>query len=109
MRPFFFPSHVPHRHPHSFPTRRSSDLFHEAWMTPCAFGYSTRIVASSSTRSEEHTSELQSPCKLVYRLLLEKKKHVGMQMRHALAHHLVQCPEVSFRLQVGVDRSANDM
>src|SRR5256885_7949643 len=28
----------------------------------------------SSTRSEEHTSELQSPCNLVCRLLLEKKK-----------------------------------
>src|ERR1022692_3461575 len=26
-------------------------------------------------RSEEHTSELQSPCKLVCRLLLEKKKN----------------------------------
>src|SRR5688500_19761788 len=25
-------------------------------------------------RSEEHTSELQSPCNLVFRLLLEKKK-----------------------------------
>src|SRR2546426_5736983 len=28
------------------------------------------------TRSEEHTSELQSPCNLVCRLLLEKKKHI---------------------------------
>src|SRR2546426_8647672 len=28
----------------------------------------------SSSRSEEHTSELQSPCNLVCRLLLEKKK-----------------------------------
>src|SRR5256885_10991754 len=27
-------------------------------------------------RSEEHTSELQSPCNLVCRLLLEKKKNV---------------------------------
>src|SRR2546426_9825516 len=27
-------------------------------------------------RSEEHTSELQSPCNLVCRLLLEKKKHM---------------------------------
>src|SRR5205807_5907809 len=27
-------------------------------------------------RSEEHTSELQSPCKLVCRLLLEKKKQM---------------------------------
>src|SRR5256885_12359555 len=26
-------------------------------------------------RSEEHTSELQSPCNLVCRLLLEQKKH----------------------------------
>src|SRR2546426_6751459 len=32
-------------------------------------------------RSEEHTSELQSPCNLVCRLLLEKKKQTN-------AHHL---------------------
>src|SRR5256885_11249595 len=31
-------------------------------------------------RSEEHTSELQSPCNLVCRLLLEKKKSVGSIM-----------------------------
>src|SRR5256885_16975269 len=31
---------------------------------------------ASSTRSEEHTSELQSPCNLVCRLLLEKKKNI---------------------------------
>src|SRR5256885_10946220 len=31
-------------------------------------------VCSTSGRSEEHTSELQSPCNLVCRLLLEKKK-----------------------------------
>src|SRR2546426_1247582 len=30
--------------------------------------------ASLLVRSEEHTSELQSPCNLVCRLLLEKKK-----------------------------------
>src|SRR5688500_19176911 len=29
-------------------------------------------------RSEEHTSELQSPCKLVCRLLLEKKNKIMM-------------------------------
>src|SRR5256885_8658388 len=28
-------------------------------------------------RSEEHTSELQSPCNLVCRLLLEKKKNIA--------------------------------
>src|SRR5256885_4533535 len=32
------------------------------------------VTASGDERSEEHTSELQSPCNLVCRLLLEKKK-----------------------------------
>src|SRR5256885_7667133 len=32
------------------------------------------LVPGPQTRSEEHTSELQSPCNLVCRLLLEKKK-----------------------------------
>src|SRR2546426_5762745 len=36
-------------------------------------GQSTKGVCSRE-RSEEHTSELQSPCNLVCRLLLEKKK-----------------------------------
>src|SRR5256885_7101755 len=31
-------------------------------------------------RSEEHTSELQSPCNLVCRLLLEKKKNRSLPM-----------------------------
>src|SRR2546426_3079346 len=33
-----------------------------------------RAVPEAQWRSEEHTSELQSPCNLVCRLLLEKKK-----------------------------------
>src|SRR5256885_2858227 len=33
-----------------------------------------KLRLSCSVRSEEHTSELQSPCNLVCRLLLEKKK-----------------------------------
>src|SRR2546426_10996672 len=37
----------------------------------------SRVQAGAGVldRSEEHTSELQSPCNLVCRLLLEKKKH----------------------------------
>src|SRR2546426_2403536 len=35
-------------------------------------------------RSEEHTSELQSPCNLVCRLLLEKKKITTAIARYAL-------------------------
>src|SRR5256886_13499563 len=37
-------------------------------------GTSSPVAASSSRRSEEHTSELQSQSNLVCRLLLEKKK-----------------------------------
>src|SRR3989454_1977638 len=33
-------------------------------------------VTNLNSRSEEHTSELQSPCNLVCRLLLEKKKNI---------------------------------
>src|SRR5580658_11297598 len=39
-----------------------------AWAAP-GFG-------RDCARSEEHTSELQSPCNLVCRLLLEKKKNI---------------------------------
>src|SRR3989454_1881608 len=45
-----------------------------------------RIFGSPVRRSEEHTSELQSPCNLVCRLLLEKKKktyqHHNQQYRY---------------------------
>src|SRR5256885_9086067 len=36
--------------------------------------HGVRLDGSGRQRSEEHTSELQSPCNLVCRLLLEKKK-----------------------------------
>src|SRR5256885_14807431 len=46
---------------------------------PCCRGRFRKAVARAhirawGRRSEEHTSELQSPCNLVCRLLLEKKK-----------------------------------
>src|SRR5256885_2741829 len=41
-------------------------------------------------RSEEHTSELQSPCNLVCRLLLEKKKtnNTDIQIHTSTPHHI---------------------
>src|SRR5256885_10405150 len=39
------------------------------------------VLAAARPRSEEHTSELQSPCNLVCRLLLEKKKNRRASMR----------------------------
>src|SRR5205807_7914141 len=98
----FFFAPVDPRLLHPFPTRRSSDLGsvsthrqracrtggtpslsvtsrrrssvsrgRSARGLPCGHGSPLR---SCRSRSEEHTSELQSPCNLVCRLLLEKKK-----------------------------------
>src|SRR5205807_7624249 len=96
---FLFSLHDHHRHLHSFPTRRSSDLsppgpfehtsakcvkqvkvlqelvhIHADLERKTVYFFSSWI--SGITRSEEHTSELQSPCNLVCRLLLEKKKPI---------------------------------
>src|SRR5256885_10859281 len=43
--------------------------------------------AAYELRSEEHTSELQSPCNLVCRLLLEKKKKDERNQRSAGTDH----------------------
>src|SRR5207247_10759303 len=86
-----------HRYLHSFPTRRSSDLPKDAviiaenlrrdltaeqLMEELRADTRTRYLpagilaprADRNSRSEEHTSELQSRVDLVCRLLLEKKK-----------------------------------
>src|SRR2546426_8443025 len=44
------------------------------------------LDGGSRWRSEEHTSELQSPCNLVCRLLLEKKKKNNQEHRHVVIH-----------------------
>src|SRR2546426_6881027 len=66
-------------------------LFRSLWRhnTPAIRSYAVAVVStawpSASLRSEEHTSELQSPCNLVCRLLLEKKKeHISRFRRHPL-------------------------
>src|SRR5256885_12201000 len=43
-------------------------------------------------RSEEHTSELQSPCNLVCRLLLEKKKQSRTHECHMTSNYTTPCP-----------------
>src|SRR5690348_6439796 len=88
-KPVFSNEPAHHRFIHSFPTRRSSDLefrataehpgdvielkifqlFDRAERFRCA----QLQCCVGSKRSEEHTSELQSPVQLVCRLLLEKK------------------------------------
>src|SRR5437764_12003276 len=86
-RQYFFQWYDDHRYLHSFPTRRSSDLGDRARRAAGWLGGRARRphrrdegahretpVRPSGSRSEEHTSELQSPMYLVCRLLLEKKK-----------------------------------
>src|SRR5207244_10816771 len=97
-----------HTYLHSFPTRRSSDLparsvQHGELRRACASSRripvtcvietsvnrpspplregkdGLRPAPAASARSEEHTSELQSPDHLVCRLLLEKKKHITLE------------------------------
>src|SRR5256885_12110469 len=53
-------------------------------------GPHARMSFDSLGRSEEHTSELQSPCNLVCRLLLEKKKKSTYQLSTEQAYHLFQ-------------------
>src|SRR2546426_9142597 len=54
----------------------SSSVWNPALNFVGSYGLSsTSASALSMKRSEEHTSELQSPCNLVCRLLLEKKKN----------------------------------
>src|SRR5256885_6365674 len=43
-------------------------------------------------RSEEHTSELQSPCNLVCRLLLEKKKNTRTRSPTPVPYHRSRAP-----------------
>src|SRR5437762_5173641 len=53
--------------------------------------------ARQTARSEEHTSELQSPMYLVCRLLLEKKKQYNLDKPFGSAHYASRLPHVSLR------------
>src|SRR2546426_4633647 len=51
------------------------------WTTVVA-NHRPKQLNKLAARSEEHTSELQSPCNLVCRLLLEKKKKKNSKHQH---------------------------
>src|SRR5256885_8607975 len=57
----------------------SQTVQHEVFKQ-CNYQAILMIFFVSGNRSEEHTSELQSPCNLVCRLLLEKKKNTKLRL-----------------------------
>src|SRR5256885_7659045 len=66
-----------HRVPLACPcTSNSADQRPQEWRIDCCGR------TGDTGRSEEHTSELQSPCNLVCRLLLEKKKKQRLHLTH---------------------------
>src|SRR5439155_26414740 len=92
---FFFLSSRDHQDLHSFPTRRSSDLATTSTCTTVTGRPATLNAGRNSvpgrpvlgfppSRSEEHTSELQSRGHLVCRLLLEKKNDGKSYDTHAM-------------------------
>src|SRR5256885_16179522 len=62
--------------------RSSSTGRRKPWCGCCRPSTSRR-TRRAKRRSEEHTSELQSPCNLVCRLLLEKKNNPYVYCCHA--------------------------
>src|SRR5207244_12083232 len=59
---------------------------------PAVARIQTGLPARTEFRSEEHTSELQSPDHLVCRLLLEKKKKTKENISNPKTRrHIVQC------------------
>src|SRR6267154_6228384 len=60
------------------------------------------VFAKAARRSEEHTSELQSPVHLVCRLLLEKKTIRSARVSYRTSHnHHHSCPFVIFSMFTG--------
>src|SRR5256885_9919583 len=72
----------------SSPTPPPRPRFRVSWWVLFAvalLAFNFYLGSHATQRSEEHTSELQSPCNLVCRLLLEKKNTHGSQV--ALVDH----------------------
>src|SRR5256885_8135827 len=70
------------------------------------------LRSAVARRSEEHTSELQSPCNLVCRLLLEKKNKiiatliVGTMRKRCSCHNLPPCNDDNAETEPSVAQPA---
>src|ERR1039457_7604115 len=63
-------------------------LFRSVMLTSAARRSRSVCDPSKHCRSEEHTSELQSPCNLVCRLLLENKNKIESERTNSLPNLL---------------------
>src|ERR1039457_7406674 len=61
-------------------------LFRSQWSRTIGCVFAEGGTTIENHRSEEHTSELQSPCNLVCRLLLEKKKNKTKNIHSSQEH-----------------------
>src|SRR5256885_11500516 len=68
----------------ALPILQPERFFFAPGRLPCSLGCRRCGHRVVWRRSEEHTSELQSPCNLVCRLLLEKKKSTNISIIHSL-------------------------
>src|SRR5256885_8972060 len=99
---------------------RDSDIHSQSVAPVSSAASGGRRCARAKARSEEHTSELQSPCNIVCRLLLGKKKHVYTKTKcrsnprgrlvttpgytlHSLPHHVGE-PCIGHRYTLAVAR-----
>src|SRR2546426_3205839 len=80
----------------TFRRRRCREGAAESWPPTRSTSWTTRRGCHFWRRSEEHTSELQSPCNLVCRLLLEKKKDDVLARR---GHHRFRLAQPGAALQ----------
>src|SRR5437763_12289123 len=71
-------------------SRRARSRRRASFSGICCSRTASRRRRSPPSRSEEHTSELQSPMYLVCRLLLEKKKTEGKALGGEIRRGIVQ-------------------
>src|SRR5262245_64745743 len=104
---YFFASYPDHRDLHSFPTRRSSDLVGEGHDFAEMLSEMLGELNASHTRSEEHTSELQSLRHLVCRLLLEKKKETSQLQPEASSQEHIDSADALATRQLSTRMTAS--
>src|SRR2546426_2506456 len=75
------------------PAGREGRFLHRASLRRRARGSAATFDRPLRRRSEEHTSELQSPCNLVCRLLLEKKKNIFRKPSAQVSNRVAKPPQ----------------